>query len=520
MYAHVFLLIACCLSLSKAFTSGIKSRFALSSTAAKLYMAEKFDYDLIIVGCGVGGHGAALHARANGLKTAVLTGKDVGGTCVNRGCVPSKALLAASGRVREMKNEHHLKSFGITVQDVKFDRQAIADHAKNLASKVQKGLEGSLKAQGIDVIESKGAVTEKNNEILVETTGKVITAKNIILAPGSVPFVPRGVVADEKTVFTSDGGLKLEFVPQYVAIIGSGYIGLEFSDVYTALGSEVTFIEAVDTLMPTFDPEIRKLAERLLIKPRSIDSRTGVFASEVTPGEPGKKPVVIKMIDAKTKEHVETLEVDACLVATGRVPNTVGLGLETAGIQTDRGFVQVDEYMRVLDKKEGSVVPSLYCIGDANGKMMLAHAASAQGISAVENIMGRTHVVNHNAIPAACFTHPEIAFVGLSEEQAKAKAAAEKFTLGKATGHFRANSKALAENEGDGIAKVLFNKETEEILGVHIIGIHAADLIQECANAVATGTTVREMAMITHTHPTLSEVLDAAFKEAVGMSSH
>lgn len=164
-----------------------------------------FDYDVIIVGCGVGGHGAALHARANGLKTAVLTGKDVGGTCVNRGCVPSKALLAASGRVREMKDSHHLKSFGISVGDVQFDRQAIANHANQLANRVKGNLEMSLKAQGVDIIDSKGGVTDKPHEIKVESSGNIITGKNIILAPGSVPFVPRGVQVDEKTVFTSDG---------------------------------------------------------------------------------------------------------------------------------------------------------------------------------------------------------------------------------------------------------------------------------------------------------------------------
>lgn len=490
-------------------------------TSFRLRMSEtKFDYDVAIIGCGVGGHGAALHARANGLKTAVLTGKDVGGTCVNRGCVPSKALLAAAGRVREMKDAHHLKSLGISVSDVQFDRQGVANHAAQLAEKVRGNLEASLKGLGVEVIDSFGSLTSTSHEILMESTGKVITARDIILAPGSVPFVPRGVQVDEKTVFTSDGGLKLEFIPQYVAIIGSGYIGLEFSDVYTALGSEVTFIEAMDTLMPTFDPEIRRLADRLLIKPRAIDSRVGVFAAEVTPGEVGKRPVVIKMIDAKTKEHVETLEVDACLVATGRSPNTKAIGLEKIGVTTDRGFVPVDESMRVLTAVDGQVVPHLYCIGDANGKMMLAHAASAQGISAVENIVGRPHAVNHNAVPAACFTHPEIAFVGLSEEQAKAKGAAEGFEMGKSVSHFRANSKALAELEGEGIAKVLFNKKTEEVLGVHIIGIHAADLIQECANAIAAGTTVRELSMMVHTHPTLSEVLDAAFKGAVGMASH
>lgn len=177
-------------------------------------MADGFDYDVIIIGCGVGGHGAALHARANGLKTAVFTGKDVGGTCVNRGCVPSKALLAASGRVREMKDAHHLKSFGISVGDVQFDRQAIANHANQLANRVKGNLEASLKAQGVDIIDSKGALTSVPHQVAVETTGAKVTAKNIILAPGSVPFVPRGVQVDEKTVFTSDGGLKMEFLPQ------------------------------------------------------------------------------------------------------------------------------------------------------------------------------------------------------------------------------------------------------------------------------------------------------------------
>ena len=518
-YGTLIVLVLCALSVASAFTA---TNFKRMSRSNSLFMAEqKFDYDVAIIGCGVGGHGAALHARAKGLKTAVLTAKDIGGTCVNRGCVPSKALLAAAGRIREMKDEHHLKSLGITVGDVQFDRQGVANHASQLANRVKGNLEGSLRGLGVDIIEAKGFLTDKPHVIALDGTGKEITARDIILAPGSVPFVPRGIVCDEKTVFTSDGGLKLEFVPQYVAIIGSGYIGLEFSDVYNALGSEVTFIEAVDTLMPTFDPDIRRIADRLLIKGRGIDSRIGVFASEVTPGVPGKKPVTIKMIDAKTKEHVETLEVDACMVATGRSPNTGTMGLDKAGIETDRGFVVVDDHMRVISKKEGGkVIPHLYCIGDANGKLMLAHTASAQGISAVENIIGHPHVVNHNAIPAACFTHPEISFVGLSEEQSKEKAKKDGFELGKSTASFKANSKALAENEPDGICKVLFNKKTGEILGVHIIGIHAADLIQECANAVAAGTTVEELAMMTHTHPTLSEVIDAAFKGAVGMASH
>lgn len=504
-----------------AFTSSTKYRSSFSSS---LNMSDEgdFDFDVAIIGCGVGGHGAALHSRAQKFHTAVFAGGDVGGTCVNRGCVPSKALLAASGRVREMQDSSHLKDLGIEVEGkVKYDREAVAAHARNLASRVRGNLEGSLTALGCEVIEGRGILTGNPHEVKDGSTGKVYRAKDIILAPGSIPFVPRGIEVDEKTVYTSDGALELQFVPEWVAIIGSGYIGLEFSDVYTALGSEVTFIEALPMLMPTFDREIAKQAERLLIRDRPIDYRLGVFASEVTPGIPGKKPVTIKMIDAETKEHVETIEVDAAMVATGRVPNTDNMGLEDMGVETSRGFVAVTDKMEVLNKSEGGeIIPHLYCIGDANGKMMLAHAASAQGISAIENIAGRTHEVNHMAIPAACFTHPEIAMVGPTEEQAREMSEKEGWEMGISKGNFRANSKALAEGEGNGIAKVIYNKDTGKVVAVHIIGIHAADLIQECSNAVAAGTTVKELSMMVHTHPTLCEVLDEAFKGAVGMSSH
>lgn len=490
----------------------------------KLYSSE-YDYDVAIIGCGVGGHGAALHSRAQSLSTVVFSGSDVGGTCVNRGCVPSKALLAASGRVRDMQNTKHLEDMGIKVSgEVAFDREGIAMHAKNLANRVKGNLESSLVGLGVDVIEGRGVLTGKAHEIKDEKTGKIITAKDIILAPGSIPFVPPGITVDEKTVYTSDGALNLDFVPEWVAIVGSGYIGLEFSDVYSALGSEVTFVEALPNIMPTFDREIAKLAERLLIRDRPIDYRTNVFASEVIPGKVGEKPVIVKMIDANTKEHVETLEVDAVMVATGRIPNTVNMGLENMGIETNRGFVNVNDKMQVLSNHKNDdstqTIPHLYCIGDANGKMMLAHAASAQGISAIENIVGREHVVNHLAVPAACFTHPEIAMVGPTEEQAFDMAEEKGWDIGISKGSFRANSKALAENEGAGMAKVLYNKKDGSVIAVHIIGIHAADLIQECANAIAAGTTVKELSMMVHTHPTLCEVLDEAFKGAVGMSAH
>ncbi|KAL6621292.1 hypothetical protein ACP70R_033724 [Stipagrostis hirtigluma subsp. patula] len=228
-----------------------------------------FDYDLVIIGAGVGGHGAALHAVEKGLKTAIIEGDVVGGTCVNRGCVPSKALLAVSGRMRQLQDEHHMKSLGLQVSSPGYDRQAVADHANNLASKIRSNLTNSMKALGVDILTGVGTIVGKQKV----RYGKVgfpdneITARNIIIATGSVPFVPNGIEIDGKTVFTSDHALKLESVPDWIAIVGSGYIGLEFSDVYTALGSEVTFVEALDQLMPGFDPEIAKLAQRILINP-------------------------------------------------------------------------------------------------------------------------------------------------------------------------------------------------------------------------------------------------------------
>ncbi|MFE4105710.1 dihydrolipoyl dehydrogenase [Almyronema epifaneia] len=473
-------------------------------------MSQAFDYDLVIIGAGVGGHGAALHAVKCGLKTAIVEAGDIGGTCVNRGCIPSKALLAASGRVRELRNTHHLKSLGIQVGDVSFERQAIADHAKDLVSKIQGDMSNSLTRLGIDVIKGWGKLAGEQKVVVETASGsQMLTAKDVLLSTGSVPFVPPGIELDGKTVFTSDEALKLDWLPQWIAIIGSGYIGLEFSDIYTALGSEVTLIEALDRLMPTFDPDIAKIAQRVLINPRDIETKVGAIAKTVKPGS----PVVIELADPKTKEVSEVLEVDACLVATGRIPATQNLGLESVGVELDRrGFIPTDAYLAVL--RNGEPVPHLWAIGDAMGKMMLAHAASAQGVVAVENICDRPREVNYLSIPAAAFTHPEVSFVGLTEPAAKELAEQQGFQVGAVRTYFKGNSKALAEGEVEGLAKVIYRKDTGEILGAHIIGLHASDLIQEAANAIAQKTSVADLSFMVHTHPTLSEVLDEAFKRA------
>lgn len=474
-------------------------------------MSQAFDYDLVIIGAGVGGHGAALHAVSSGLKTAIVEATEMGGTCVNRGCIPSKALLAASGRVRELRNAHHLKALGINVGSVEFDRQAIADHAVNLVTKIRGDLTNSLQRLGVDILRGRGKVAGPQKVTITTDSGeKTVTAKDIIISSGSIPFVPPGIEIDGKTVFTSDDGLKLEWLPEWVAIVGSGYIGLEFSDIYSALGSEITLIEALDQLMPGFDRDIAKLAERVLIAPRDIETKVGILAKKVVPGS----PVVIELADAKTKEVVEVIEVDACLVATGRVPDTKNLGLESVGVETDRrGFIPVNDTMAVLS--EGELVPNLWAIGDATGKMMLAHAASAQGIVAVENICGRHRTVDYHSIPAAAFTHPEISFVGYTEAAAKELGQAEGFEVAAVRSYFKGNSKANAEGEAEGMAKVVYRKDTGEVLGVHILGLHAADLIQEAANAIAGRQSVNTLAYLVHTHPTLSEVLDEAYKRAI-----
>ena len=478
-------------------------------------MTQGFDYDLAIIGAGVGGHGAAIHAVSCGLKVAIIEAGDMGGTCVNRGCIPSKALLAASGRVRDLRNAHHLKTLGIQLGSVDFDRGAIANHANTIVSKLRGDLTNSLKRLGVDTIQGWGKIAGAQ-KITIETDKgeKTITAKDIILAPGSVPFVPPGIEIDGKTVFTSDDAVRLESLPKWIAIIGSGYIGLEFSDIYTALGCEITMIEALDQLMPTFDPDIAKLAERVLIAPRDIETKVGLLAKKIIPGS----PVIIELADFKTKEVVEVLEVDACLVATGRVPVSKNLGLETVGVETMRGYIPVNDKMQVL--AAGEPVQNLWAIGDVNGKMMLAHSASAQGIAAVENICGRAREVDYLSIPAAAFTHPEISYVGMTEPAAKELGKAEGFEVASVKTYFKGNSKAIAEGETDGTAKVIFRKDTGELLGVHIFGLHASDLIQEAANAIAQRDSVNNLAFRVHTHPTLSEVLDEAFKRAAGAGSH
>ena len=469
-----------------------------------------FDFDLIVLGAGYGGFDAAKHAAEHGLKVAIIESREMGGTCVNRGCVPSKALLAASGRVRELANSEHLSAFGIHAAPVRFERQKIADHANKLVTTIRNNLTKTLERAGVTILRGKGRLEGHQRVGLREASGidRIFSCKDVILATGSDPFVPPGIEIDGRTVFTSDEAVNLEWLPRWIAIIGSGYIGLEFADIYTALGCEVTMIEALDRVMPTFDKDLTKLAARNLIDGRDIDARAGLLASKVQPG----CPVRIQLSDVNTRELKEELEVDAVLVATGRVPTSNALNLESMGVETLKGFDPIDDNMRVLVK--GNPVPNLWAVGDVTGKLMLAHTAAAQGTIAVENILGNLCTIDYRSIPAATFTHPEISSVGLTEEDSKELASKEGFELGIVRSYFKANSKALAELESDGMMKLLFRKDTGEVLGAHIYGLHAADLIQEVANAVARRQSVETLSSEVHTHPTLSEVVEVAYKQA------
>ncbi len=470
-----------------------------------------FDFDVIVIGAGYGGFDAAKHASEHGLKVAIVESRDMGGTCVNRGCVPSKALLAASGKVRELSDSAHLEGFGIHPSPVRFERRKIAEHSNDLVAAIRTNLTKTLERLGVTILRGIGRLEGLQKIGLREKNGvdRILTAKDIILATGSDPFVPPGIDIDGRTVFTSDEAVNLEWLPRWIAIIGSGYIGLEFADVYTALGCEVTMIEALDRVMPTFDPDITKVAKRNLIDGRDIDARAGLLASKVSPG----CPVKVELSDMKTRDVVDQLEVDAVLVATGRIPCSGSLNLGSVGVETSRGFVPVDERMRVLSP-DGSSISNLWAVGDLTGKLMLAHAAAAQGTVAVQNILGEERTVDYRSIPAATFTHPEISSVGLTELEAKDLAKEEGFELGVVRSYFKANSKALAELQSDGLMKLIFSKDTGEVLGAHIYGLHAADLIQEVANAISRRQSVLSLVNEVHTHPTLSEVVEVAYKLA------
>lgn len=453
-------------------------------------MTENFD--VIVIGAGPGGYVAAIRAAQLGLKTACVEKRDVlGGVCLNVGCIPSKALLDSSEKFHEATHEFAKK--GIDVTGVKLNLKNMMAQKTEVVAGLTKGIEGLFKKNKVTWLKGTGTITAKNE---VSVDGKKYGAKNIIIATGSDVATLPGIKIDEKQIVSSTGALELTAVPKKLVVIGAGVIGLELGSVWGRLGAEVTVIEYLDRITPGIDAEIAKQFQKSLEK----QGFTFELGKKVTGAKPGKQ-VELSVEDAKGG-NATTIKADIVLVAVGRKAYTEKLGLESVGIKTDnRGRVEVDAHLQ-------TAVPGIYAIGDAIKGPMLAHKAEEEGVLVAEIIAGQKPHINYNTIPGVIYTWPEVATVGKSEEELK-EAGAE-YKVGKFP--FMANSRARAVGYAEGFVKILADKKTDEVLGVHIVGPFAGTMIAEAVIAMEFGASAEDIARTCHAHPTHNEaVKEAAF---------
>lgn len=452
--------------------------------------------DLVIVGGGPGGYTAAIRARQLGMETVLIEKDRLGGTCLNRGCIPTKTYCQNAAVLRHI---HNSQEFNIEVGQVRFDMAGARQRKDNVVTRLVSGVEKLLKDHGVEKIKGRAVLLDKNT-VLVD--GQIIQTRNLLIATGSIHALPPLPVLDPEMVVNSDQLLELIEVPARLAIIGGGVVGLEFAGIFSAFGSQVTVLEYQPELLPAMDLELGKRL-RVFMKKQKIIIHTGTVVERI------ESPYSPWQVTATGKYGAIHVQADRVLIATGRKAYTDGLNLHQLGIVTDdRGFIRVDRHM-------ATNIEGVYAIGDVTGGAMLAHAASAEGVAAVENMAGIMATVPYHAIPACVFTSPEIASVGLSEEEAKSGRIA--FRTGKC--QFAGNGKALAMGEPDGMIKVLADQE-DSIIGVHIIGPHASDLIMEGTLLVQNRMKVHEVAGIIHPHPTLSEALLEAVLDVKGEAIH
>ncbi len=448
-------------------------------------------YDVIVIGGGPGGYVCAIRCAQLGLKTACVEGRDaLGGTCLNVGCIPSKALLHATEMLHE--TEANFGKMGLKVLRPDVDWKQMLAYKQDTIDQNTKGIEYLFKKNKIDWLKGWGSIPEAGK---VKVGDEVHEAKNIVIATGSEPSSLPGVEVDEKVVVSSTGALELTDIPKKLVVIGAGVIGLELGSVYNRLGSEVTVIEFLDVVTPGMDGEIQKTFQRLL-KRQGLNF---VMGAAVQKTETTKKSAkVTYKLRKDDSEH--TIEADAVLLATGRRPYTEGLGLEGVGVEmTERGQVRIDSHWKTN-------VPGIYAIGDAVEGPMLAHKAEDEGMAAAETIAGQAGHVNYGVIPGVIYTHPEVANVGKTEEQLKEEGRAYK--VGKFS--FMGNGRAKANFSADGFVKILADKDTDRILGAHIIGPMAGDLIHEVCVAMEFGAAAEDLARTCHAHPTYSEAVREA----------
>ncbi len=467
-------------------------------------MGNDTEYNIVIIGSGPGGYVAALRASQLGLNTALVEKCDTfGGTCLNVGCIPSKALLESSHRyaeTRESAGRH-----GIIVDGVHLDLSAMMARKNKVVSGLTGGVASLLKSNKVTTFKGNGSF-ESSHEVKVEADGQtvqVIKAENIIIATGSAPATLPNLTFDHDLIVDSTDALEFGAVPDELVVVGGGAVGLELASVWARLGSSVTVVELMEQLLPGCDKQISQLLERILSR-QGVKIMTG-SAVEKCELSNGKGKATVKTPDDSTVE----LGADKILVAAGRRPYTSGLGLEDIGVAADEksGRVSVDE--RFMTDIEG-----VYAIGDVIGRPMLAHKAEAEGVAAVEIIAGKPGQVNYDAIASVVYTWPEVAVVGKTEDQLNE--AQVEFDAG--IFHFRANGRALAADSSDGFVKILAEKGTDRVRGVHMIGPNTSELIAEAVEAIEFGGSAEDIARTVHSHPTLSEaVMEAAL--AVGNRS-
>ena len=452
-------------------------------------------YDLVVIGSGPGGYVCAIRAAQLGLKTASVEKRSsFGGTCLNIGCIPSKALLHASEMFEEAG--HGMAALGVKIGKPTLDLKAMMKHKSETVDANVQGVAFLLKKNKVDTFIGTGAIAGAGKVSVTKADGKVetIDTKNIVIATGSESAPLPGVTIDEKTVVTSTGALELTEVPQKLLVVGAGVIGLELGSVWRRLGAEVTVVEYLDRILPGMDDEVAKQAQRMFAK-QGFKFELGMKVTKVDTDDLGAEVTIEPAKGGEAKK----IETDIVLVAIGRRPYTDGLGLEAAGVQMERGRVIIDDHFR-------SSVAGIYAIGDVVRGPMLAHKAEDEGVAVAEIIAGKAGHVNYDVIPGVVYTVPEIASLGKTEEDLKAAGIA--YTVGKFP--FTANGRARAMRATEGFVKILADAATDRVLGCHIVGRGAGDLIHEVAVLMEFGGSSEDLARTCHAHPTMSEAVKEA----------
>ncbi len=454
-------------------------------------------FDVAVVGTGPGGYVAAIRCAQLGLSVATVEDDRPGGVCLNWGCIPTKALLRNAEVVTLLGRA---AEFGIRLSGFEANYAEAVQRSRKVADRMAKGVEFLFRKNKITLFPGRGTLTAKNVvEVKGATAGETIEARALILATGSEPKSLPGVAIDEKTVISSNGAVRNERAPKSIAVIGAGAVGVEFADVFAAYGVQVTLVEALPRIVPAEDEEVSKELTRAFTR-RGIALKTGVKVASVKPGGAG---VVVDL-------EGERLEVEQVLMAVGRTARIAGLGLESIGVQLERGFVKVSPHMETS-------VKGLYAIGDMAGAPLLAHKAMAEGVVAAEAIAGKSpRPVDYGNIPSCTYCRPQIASIGVTE--ARARENGREVVVGKFP--FTASGKAVALGETEGFIKVIADKGTGELLGVHIVGAEATEIIHEFAVGRTLEATLEEIIHTIHAHPTLSEAALEATLAALGQAIH